>query len=136
MTHTLYQPSHHGWSIKKCHSTPLDVTRPVLVPHCNKILIVGGLPMMSDSVFSLIILVYVSVAFCIVFFLFCWKASGGRGTGQPLDFKQQCPLMTNELQVRILIMARYSNGKSCLIVKWFNFQMSSEYRTECLVFKC
>ena len=55
--------------------------------------------MMSDSVFSLIILVYVSVTFCIVFFLFCWKATNGRN-GQ-LDFKQQCPLMTNEIRVRI-----------------------------------
>jgi hypothetical protein len=59
---------------------------------------------MSDSVFSLIILVYVSVAFCIVFFLFCWKASNGRNNGQMgLDFKQQCPLMTNELQVNFYL---------------------------------
>ena len=57
----------------------------------------GGLPMMSDSLFSLIILVYVSVTFCIVFFLFCWKATNGRN-GQ-LEFKQQCPLMTNEIRV-------------------------------------
>ena len=55
--------------------------------------------MMSDSLFSLIILVYVSVTFCIVFFLFCWKATNGRN-GQ-LDFKQQCPLMTNEIRVKI-----------------------------------
>ena len=70
--------------------------------HCCIFIYLGGLPMMSDSVFSLIILVYVSVAFCIVFFLFCWKASNGRNNGQMgLDFKQQCPLMTNELQVTL-----------------------------------
>jgi hypothetical protein len=63
---------------------------------------------MSDSVFSLIILVYVSVAFCIVFFLFCWKASNGRNNGQMgLDFKQQCPLMTNELQVTLNLILFY-----------------------------
>jgi hypothetical protein len=53
--------------------------------------------MMSDSLFSLIILVYVSVTFCIVFFLFCWKASNSRDGH--LEYKQQCPLMTNDLRV-------------------------------------
>ena len=39
----------------------------------------GGLPMISDSAFSLTILIYVSVAFLLVFFLFCWKTQGGSG---------------------------------------------------------
>ena len=33
----------------------------------------GGLPLISDSVFSLIIMLYVLLAFFFVFFLFCWK---------------------------------------------------------------
>jgi len=33
----------------------------------------GGLPILSDAVFSLIIMIYVSGAFFFVFFLFCWK---------------------------------------------------------------
>ena len=33
----------------------------------------GGLPLISDSVFSFIIMVYVLLAFFFVFFLFCWK---------------------------------------------------------------
>ena len=33
----------------------------------------GGLPLISDSVFSLIIMVYVLLAFFFVFFLFCWR---------------------------------------------------------------
>lgn len=55
----------------------------------------GGLPMISDSAFSLTILIYVSVAFLLVFFLFCWKTNGGNGTGNPEELKQQCPLMVN-----------------------------------------
>ena len=33
----------------------------------------GGLPILSDAVFSLIIMIYVSGAFFFVFFLFCWQ---------------------------------------------------------------
>ena len=33
----------------------------------------GGLPLISDSVFSLIIMIYVLLAFFFVFFLFCWR---------------------------------------------------------------
>lgn len=39
----------------------------------------GGLPLISDSVFSLIIMIYVLLAFFFVFFLFCWK----RGPDRP-----------------------------------------------------
>ena len=53
----------------------------------------GGLPMISDSAFSLTILIYVSVAFLLVFFLFCWKTNGGSGNAE--DLKNQCVLMTN-----------------------------------------
>jgi hypothetical protein len=52
----------------------------------------GGLPMISDSAFSLTILIYVSVAFLLVFFLFCWKSNG---SGSAEDLTKQCPLMTN-----------------------------------------
>ena len=53
----------------------------------------GGLPMISDSMFSLVILIYVSGAFCFVFFMFCWnnESGGGRDTGM----KQRCILMKN-----------------------------------------
>ena len=54
----------------------------------------GGLPMISDSAFSLTILNYVSVAFLLVFFLFCWKTQGGSGNSAE-DLKNQCVLMTN-----------------------------------------
>jgi hypothetical protein len=50
--------------------------------------------MMSDSVFSLVILVYVSTAFCIVFFLFCWNTKAdqpGQRRG-PQTTKRRCPL--------------------------------------------
>ena len=49
--------------------------------------------MISDSMFSLVILIYVSGAFCFVFFMFCWnnESGGGRDTG----IKQQCILMKN-----------------------------------------
>ena len=40
----------------------------------------GGLPLISDSVFSLIIMIYVLLAFFLVFFLFCWK----RGPDRPI----------------------------------------------------
>jgi len=56
----------------------------------------GGLPMISDSAFSLTILIYVSVAFLLVFFLFCWKTNGNGTVGSSEEtLKQQCPLMTN-----------------------------------------
>ena len=40
----------------------------------------GGLPLISDSLFSLIIMLYVLLAFVFVFFLFCWR----RGPESPL----------------------------------------------------
>jgi len=57
----------------------------------------GGLPMISDSAFSLTILIYVSVAFLLVFFLFCWKTNGNGNVNATSEetLKQQCPLMTN-----------------------------------------
>ena len=55
----------------------------------------GGLPMMSDSAFSLCILIYVSVAFLLVFFLFCWKTNNGNGNYGELV--KECPLMTNDI---------------------------------------
>ena len=59
----------------------------------------GGMPLMSDSLFSLVILIYVSVAFLFVFFMFCWKngnngsgTMGSKGTNENL----KCPLMSLE----------------------------------------
>ena len=43
----------------------------------------GGLPLISDSLFSLIIMLYVLLAFVFVFFLFCWR----RGPDQSLETK-------------------------------------------------
>ena len=52
--------------------------------------------MISDSAFSLTILIYVSVAFLLVIFLFCWKTNGNGTVGSSEEtLKQQCPLMTN-----------------------------------------
>ena len=55
----------------------------------------GGLPMISDSAFSLLILIYVSIAFCFVFFMFCWKTDAAIDTKKGLQ--RQCVLMTNNL---------------------------------------
>ena len=46
----------------------------------------GGLPLISDSVFSFIIMVYVLLAFFFVFFLFCWK----RGPERSLSTHKVC----------------------------------------------
>ena len=42
----------------------------------------GGLPMISDSAFSLVTLLYVSIAFLFVFFMFCWRSSSQDETGE------------------------------------------------------
>ena len=60
----------------------------------------GGMPLISDSLFSLVILIYVSVAFLFMFFMFCWKngnsvsADGTNNKGTNVDLK--CPLMSLE----------------------------------------
>ena len=60
----------------------------------------GGMPLMSDSVFSLIILIYVSVAFLFVFFMFCWRNGNGRAAGtlagMGTNGNLKCPLMSLE----------------------------------------
>ena len=60
----------------------------------------GGMPLMSDSLFSLIILIYVSVAFLFVFFMFCWKngnsESGGDVGSKGTNGNLSCPLMSLE----------------------------------------
>jgi len=53
--------------------------------------VTGGLPIISDAVFSLVILVYVSSAFCFVFFMFCWKSETNKG------FEHQCSLTTDSV---------------------------------------
>ena len=50
--------------------------------------------MISDSAFSLTILIYVSVAFLLVFFLFCWKTNGNGNGSEGLV--KECPLLTND----------------------------------------
>ena len=61
----------------------------------------GGLPMISDSAFSLVTLIYVSIAFVFVFFMFCWRTTtttnngptkNGDGSGKKTV--PSCPLMT------------------------------------------
>merc|ERR1711990_820482 len=47
----------------------------------------GGLPLISDSLFSLIIMLYVLLAFIFVFFLFCWRRGGA---DRPL-LDNKCP---------------------------------------------
>ena len=59
----------------------------------------GGMPLMSDSLFSLVILIYVSVAFLFVFFMFCWKnGNNGSGTMESKGTNEnlKCPLMSLE----------------------------------------
>jgi len=70
-----------------------DLDRSLIKNHVS-----GGLPMISDSMFSLVILIYVSAAFCFVFFMFCWsnESDGGRDTG----IKHQCILMANNIAKR------------------------------------
>jgi len=57
----------------------------------------GGLPTISDALFSLVVLIYVSIAFLFVFFMFCWKSEAdlkgknGKGGGR------HCVLMTNSV---------------------------------------
>ena len=60
----------------------------------------GGLPMISDSAFSLVILVYVSVAFCFVFFMFCWKTAVTDDNGKK-QLQRQCVMMTSNDEERI-----------------------------------
>ena len=60
----------------------------------------GGMPLMSDSLFSLIILIYVSVAFLFVFFMFCWRSANsdnsGEMSGKGMNGNLSCPLMSLE----------------------------------------
>ena len=57
----------------------------------------GGMPIISDSLFSLVILLYVSVAFLFVFFMFCWR-TGNNGSsvmdGKGIKENLSCPLMS------------------------------------------
>lgn len=73
----------------------------------------GGLPMMSDSVFSLVILVYVSTTFCIVFFLFCWNtpadATKQQSGQQPAN--SRCQMVKSDLPEK----SRLLNSKSSIV---------------------
>ena len=62
----------------------------------------GGLPLMSDGAFSLVVMIYVSIAFLFVFFMFCWNNHYPRGDpkGSPSgQGKPTCPLMKMEVKV-------------------------------------
>ena len=48
----------------------------------------GGLPLISDSVFSLIIMLYVLFAFLFVFFLFCWRRGPDMSFGKVTQLNQ------------------------------------------------
>lgn len=56
----------------------------------------GGLPMISDSAFSLVILLYVSIAFVFVFFMFCWK-NESRNARNGKKVERQCVLMAHSI---------------------------------------
>merc|ERR1719193_1278900 len=72
----------------------LSRTRPDVPPHHRD----GGLPLISDSVFSLIIMIYVLLAFFFVFFLFCWR----RGPDRPFPSSKgvsECLLQDDGLPI-------------------------------------
>jgi hypothetical protein len=50
----------------------------------------GGLPMITDAVFSVIVVFYVSLSFCFVYFMFCWGSTDAVGKRKP---EKQCVLM-------------------------------------------
>ena len=57
----------------------------------------GGMPIISDSLFSLVILLYVSVAFIFVFFMFCWRTGNsvpGVMDDKGIEQNLSCPLMS------------------------------------------
>jgi len=61
----------------------------------------GGMPLISDSLFSLVILLYVSISFLFVFFMFCWKSGNSDGTTDQMGSKGTngnltCPLISLE----------------------------------------
>lgn len=56
----------------------------------------GGMPLISDSLFSLVILIYVSVVFLFVFFMFCWRNGSGTMDSKGTNEKLACPLMSLE----------------------------------------
>uniref|UniRef100_A0A0K2T713 Uncharacterized protein n=1 Tax=Lepeophtheirus salmonis TaxID=72036 RepID=A0A0K2T713_LEPSM len=71
--------------------SPFNETFNASVPNWHRS---GGLPMISDSAFSLIILIYVSIPFLCMFFLFCWKTAETEDENKL--GQSNCPLMTNQ----------------------------------------
>ena len=55
----------------------------------------GGLPMISDGAFSLVTMIYVSIAFLFVFFAFCWKNIDSKTNSKEVQQNEgtTCPLM-------------------------------------------
>jgi len=75
------------------HNGETTIENPLLPPPPPEGHVTGGLPIISDAAFSLVILIYVSIAFCFVFFMFCWKSESNNNKG----FEHQCILMTNNI---------------------------------------
>ena len=77
--------------------TPLPIPNPTgcLEPGCP-------LPLMSDGAFSLVTMIYVSMAFLFVFFAFCWNnhyPKGNPKSTQRNKGKPSCPLMEKEAKL-------------------------------------
>jgi hypothetical protein len=70
-------------NITDVHTERTNITSSTRLPPDHRD---GGLPLISDSVFSLIIMIYVLLAFFFVFFLFCWK----RGPDRPFTNTKVC----------------------------------------------
>ena len=82
-----------------CRVSP-PVNPPIIPPRPDMGHQPGGLPMISDSAFSLVTLIYVSIAFLFVFFMFCWRTTTNGGPskngegGAASKAVPSCPLMT------------------------------------------
>uniref|UniRef100_A0A0K2U126 Uncharacterized protein n=1 Tax=Lepeophtheirus salmonis TaxID=72036 RepID=A0A0K2U126_LEPSM len=91
--------SHFLFKIAHCFENVSSI--PVFPPKYHES---GGLPMISDSAYSLVILIYVSLSFLCIFFLFCWKSSNGKGSETDSGKKYHgssvnCPLLIHEAVV-------------------------------------
>ena len=88
----------------------------------------GGMPLMSDSLFSLIILVYVSVVFLFVFFMFCWKSrnsdSNGEIGGKGMNGNLSCPLMSLE---DIIGGKRQADKPQSIMMKILSDELDEEF---------
>lgn len=76
-------------------TTPNPIPTGCLEPGCP-------LPLMSDAAFSLITMIYVTIAFLFVFFAFCWNNHYPKGNPKNTQRSKRnpsCPLMGNEAKL-------------------------------------